>query len=109
GSDRKVVSQGEVDDRHPSFSPDGTRLAGDAGTEIKREIWILDIASGARTQVTSLDAFASFPAWSPDGSKLSFYVYKDGALDVWVVGRDGSSPTQITKGLAAETKSQCTF
>jgi Tol biopolymer transport system component len=109
GSDRKVVSQGDVDDRHPVWSPDGSQLAVDSGTEIKREVWILDITSGQRTQVTRLDAFASFPSWSPDGSKLSFYVYKNGALDVWVVGKDGGSPTQITQTLASETKSQCTF
>jgi Tol biopolymer transport system component len=104
-----VVSQGDVDDRHPSWSPDGTKLAVDSGTEIKREVWILDIASGTRTQITTLDAFASFPSWSPDGSKLSFYIYKNGTLDVWVVGKDGGSPTQITQTLASENKSQCTF
>jgi len=49
GSDRRVISQGDVDDRHPVWSPDSTRLAVDSGTEIKREIWILDIATGQRT------------------------------------------------------------
>jgi Tol biopolymer transport system component len=109
GSNRKILSQGDVDDRHPAWSPDGTKLVVDSGTEIKREIWVLDVATGARTQVTNLGGFASFPAFSPDGSKLSFYNYKNGALDIWTVGVDGSSPAQITQGLASETKSQCTF
>jgi len=109
GSDRRLVSQGDVDDRHPAWTPDGQTLAVDSGTEIKREIWLLDIGSGTRTQVTRVGAFASFPAFSPDGNRLSFYVYQGGALDVWVVGRDGSNPVQLTQSLATEKKSQCTF
>jgi Tol biopolymer transport system component len=109
GSDRRLVSQGVVDDRHPAWSPDGTTLAVDSGTDLKREIVLLDIASGSRTPVTSLDAFASFPSWSPDGNRLSFYVYRQGTLDLWTVNKDGRTLVQLTHGLASETKSQCTF
>jgi TolB protein len=109
GTDRKLVSQGDVDDRHPAWSPDGNRLAIDTGTELKREIAIIDVASGARTQVTRMDAFASFPAWSPDGSRLSFYVYQKAALDIWTVNTDGTKPVQMTQTLASEQKNQCTF
>lgn len=109
GSDRKLVSQGSVDDRHPNWSPDGKQLAVDTGTELKREIAIIDLASSARTQITSMDAFATFPAWSPDGSRLSFYVYQQGTLDIWTVNKDGSKPVKMTQALASETKSQCTF
>jgi hypothetical protein len=109
GSDRRLISQGDVDDRHPAWSPDGTKLAIDSGTEVVREIYIVDLAGGTRAQVTRLGAFASFPSWSPDGSKLSFYLYKNGTLDVWTVAKDGSSATQITQQLASESKSQCTF
>jgi TolB protein len=84
-------------------------LAFDTGTELKREIAIVDLASGARTQVTNLDAFASFPAWSPDGARLSFYVYQNGTLDLWTTNRDGTKPVQMTQGLASENRSQCTF
>jgi dipeptidyl aminopeptidase/acylaminoacyl peptidase len=109
GSDRKLISQGTVDDRHPVWSPDGKTLAVDSGTDLKREVWLVDLATNARTQVTHLDAFASFPSWSPDGSKLSFYIYQKGALDLWVVNRDGSNMVQLTQTLASENKSQCTF
>ena len=81
----------------------------DSGTELKREIAIVDVATGARTQVTNMDAFASFPSWSPDGARLSFYIYQKGALDIWTIGADGSKPVKMTQTLASETKSQCTF
>jgi Tol biopolymer transport system component len=109
GANRRLVSQGPVDDRHPAWSPDGTLLAIDSGTELKRDIAIIDVASGARMQVTQLAAFASFPAWSPDGNRLSFYLYQKGALDIWTVNKDGSNLIQMTKTLASENKNQCTF
>jgi Tol biopolymer transport system component len=109
GSDRKLVSQGNVDDRHPSFSPDGKMLAVDSGSELKREITLIDLATLARTQITQLDAFSSFPSWSPDGTRLSFYVYQKGTLDIYTVNKDGSKLLQMTRNLASETKSQCTF
>jgi Tol biopolymer transport system component len=109
GSDRRLVTQGPVDDRHPAWSPDGAVLAVDSGTELQREIWLLDANSGARTQITRVGAFASFPSWSRDGTRLSFYVYQKGALDLWTVNKDGSKPVQMTQTLASENKSQCTF
>ena len=109
GSDRRLVSQGTVDDRHPVWSPDGRLLAVDSGGELKREITLIELSNKARTQITSLDAFASFPSFSPDGSRLSFYVYQKGALELWTVNKDGSKAVQMTRGLASETRSQCTF
>jgi Tol biopolymer transport system component len=109
GSDRRPVSQGDVDDRHAAWSPDGKMLAVDSGTDLQREVTLIDLGSGARTQITSLGAFASFPSWSPDGSRLSFYVYQNGTMELWTVNRDGSKPVQMTQGLASETRSQCTF
>lgn len=109
GSDRKLISQGAVDDRHAVWSPDGKTLAVDSGSDLKREVTLIDIASGGRTQITNLGAFASFPSWSPDGNRLSFYVYQKGTMELWTVNKDGTQPVQMTQGLASETKSQCTF
>jgi Tol biopolymer transport system component len=109
GSDRRLISEGAVDDRHPTWSPDGKLLAVDSGTDLKREIALIDVSTNARTQITTLDAFASFPSFSPDGSRLSFYVYQKGTLELWTVNKDGSKAVQMTNGLASENKSQCTF
>src|SRR5215467_9515061 len=49
GSDRQPVTQAGNDDRHPTWSPDGKQLAVDTGTELKREIALIDLASGKRT------------------------------------------------------------
>jgi Tol biopolymer transport system component len=108
GSDRQLVSQG-TDDRHPFYSPDGKTLAVDTGTDLKREIVLVDLATGQRTTISNLGGFASFPSFSPDGTHVAFYEYQNGALDLWTVNRDGSNPVQMTQTLASENKSQCTF
>ena len=109
GSDRQLVTQGVNDDRHATWSPDSSTLAVDTGTELKREIALIDLKSGNRSVITNIGGFASFPTWSPDGNRLSFYVYQNGALDLWTVNKDGTRALQMTQTLASENKQQCTF
>jgi Tol biopolymer transport system component len=109
GGNVRAATAGDADDRHPAWSPDGKLLAVDSGTSTEREIWIIDVASTHRTQVTRLGAVASFPSWSPDGMRIAFYLYRAGASDLWIVGRDGTGVQQVTQGLATEQAQQCTF
>ncbi|MBU6422973.1 MAG: PD40 domain-containing protein, partial [Chloroflexi bacterium] len=109
GQNARRLSAGNVDDRHPSWSPDGKTIAVDSGTSTQREIWLIDVASTRRTQLTRIGANASFPSWSPDGTRLAFYEYRGGAADLWTIGRDGKGAVPITHGLASEQAQQCTF
>jgi Tol biopolymer transport system component len=119
GNTKQISSGADVDDRHPAWSPDGQAIAVDSGDATHREIWIIDVASQRRTQVTKLGSVATFPSWSPDGKKIAYYVYKasapaatgtfNGTMDIWASARDGSGLVQMTKGLASEANNQCTF
>jgi len=64
------------------LSPDGERLAfqslidGYAGdTSADADIFVVDLASGAITQVTDDSSTASAPVWSADGTRLAFVRY----------------------------------
>ena len=67
-----------VDDvaaRHqtPRISPDGRQVAISAVTAIlRRDLWLLDLATGNRRQVTAEAGDNHSPLWSPDGATLTF-------------------------------------
>src|SRR5207245_1174791 len=109
GGNVRQLTSGDADDRHPTWSPDGKRIAVDSGSDIKRDIWVIDMASRARTQLTRSGAITSFPSWSPDGTRISYYVYRDGAMDIWTTDADGGDTVQLTRQLASERNNQCTF
>jgi Tol biopolymer transport system component len=49
----------------PSWSPDGTRIAFAADGGLDSEIYVLDLASGAVTQLTDNQAEDTMPDWGP--------------------------------------------
>src|SRR5262245_52680247 len=49
-----------------AIAPDGNRYAVIANGDL----WILDISSGTREQITKTLEPESFPGWSPDGKRI---------------------------------------
>src|SRR6185436_5982429 len=70
----------------------------------KSHIWIVDVTSGATTQLTSGDQWNdSDPQWSPDGTRIAFVSNRTGKesdgddnSDVWVVPASGGEPVCIS-------------
>jgi Tol biopolymer transport system component len=109
GGNVNQLTSGNADDRHPAWSPDGKFVAVDSGDAGNREIWMIEVSSKRRTQVTRLGAIASFPSWSPDGKKLGFYLYQAGSMDIWLTSPDGRTSSRLTHDFASESNNQCTF
>ncbi len=57
----------------PRVSPDGGRIA---YTDQDGVVWVLDVASGATTQVTPTLFMPGRPTWSPDGRTLALAAVK---------------------------------
>ena len=73
GSWRNLTRTPGVADRHPAWSPDGSRIAwfNDAADEYGLVIAEQDGANPRRIEITE-PSFYFRPEWSPDGSKLAF-------------------------------------
>lgn len=78
------LTDGEWDDKEPSISPDGTRIAYSSHKRGQWDIFVLDLVTGESTQITNDRDYDGAPAWSPDGKWLVFESYVDGNLDIYL-------------------------
>ncbi len=88
----------EAVEQQAVWSPDGTKVAYSgrpAGGKLR--IWVVDVASGARTPVTDGTSSDEHPAWSPDGRYLAFSSTRDGNPELYVMRADGSGQTRVTR------------
>ncbi|MFN0059381.1 MAG: TolB family protein [Planctomycetota bacterium] len=88
-----------VEAQHPSWSPDGTRLAYSRRSPVtgEWEIWILTIASHASERVTE----GLFPVFSPAGDKLVFQRHRARDAEwfsIWTIDLNGTHEQEIVSG-----------
>ena len=55
-----------------NLSPDGTQVAVAVESSVNRDLWVYDLARGARERLTLDPAVDSTPVWSPDGERVAF-------------------------------------
>jgi dipeptidyl aminopeptidase/acylaminoacyl peptidase len=68
GGTAKELDLGSGNQSRPRFSPDGKRLAYQSGSQV----WILDLSSKQKRQLTKLSGGAGGQTWSPDGKWIAF-------------------------------------
>jgi len=88
----------------PTWSPDGAQVAYLSFETNLPRIYIQDIASGQRRQITDFPGINSSPVWSPDGTKLAMVLSKDGSPDVYVMDLMTNQLTRLTDHPRAETE-----
>jgi Tol biopolymer transport system component len=100
---------------YPAWSPDGTRIVFEAAIGSTYDIFVVELASGEVTRLTSAPGDDSWPAWSPDGSRIAFSSERDDCQlaprdqdcwddgepndfhrDIWVMRPDGSDQRRVT-------------
>lgn len=76
---RQLLADPEWHYKHPVYDPQGMLMAyfSDEGSEGVFHLWLLDLASEERKQLTSGDTHQHcHPAFSPDGKRLVFHAYQ---------------------------------
>jgi TolB protein len=88
----------------PRFAPDGKRIAYVSFEQKRPRIFIQNIDTGRREQVTNFEGLNGAPAWSPDGSRLAFVLSKDGNPDLYVMNVASRQISRVTAGPGINTE-----
>ena len=76
----------------PALSPDGLRVAVIRNDQGKTHVWVVDVATGKGSQISSGDAPHTSPVWSPDGKQLAYISNQN---EVYRKASDGSGREEL--------------
>lgn len=88
----------------PAWSPDARRVAYVSFETSRPAIFIQEIATGKREQVTNFSGLNGAPAWSPDGKKLAMVLSKDGNPEIYTLDLSSRIFTRLTNHFAIDTE-----
>jgi Tol biopolymer transport system component len=100
GTGLKQLTSGPFDDREPAWSHDGTKVAfssdrGDGLTTGNYNVWVLDLASGAYTQLTTDRGNDYMPTWGPGDREVAFIGTRNGEQGVYAVALAGLAERKV--------------
>lgn len=82
--------------RNPSLSPDGTWVVFESDRESFRDLYRLELSTGAVTRLTHEPSGAFEPSVSPDGRRIAFVGTADGDPEIYVMNTDGAGRERLT-------------
>jgi len=96
GAGRRVTTSGY--NTNPSMSPDGKLIAFTKQLGGAQKVFVMDLATGQETQVTSGGGSDENPSFSPDGYFIAFSSTRSGQKKIFVTTRHGAPPVMIPTG-----------
>jgi len=88
----------------PRFAPDGKRIAYVSFEQKRPRIFVQNIDTGRRDQITNFEGLNGAPAFSPDGSRLAVVLSKDGNPEIYVMNLGSRQLTRVTNSPAIDTE-----
>jgi len=88
----------------PSFSPDGKRIAYVSFEQKRPRIFVQNMDTGQREQITNYEGLNGAPAWSPDGQRLAFVLSRDGNPEIYVMEMGSRQVRRVTHHAAIDTE-----
>lgn len=93
------------DDKWPTYSPDGNRIAFQSNPiGGNTDVFVMNADGSNVIQLTTHTALDQMPAWSPDGTEIAFMSSRDGNPNIYKMMANGSGQTALTTHSAADAR-----
>ncbi len=101
GSNKTQLTHNDVDDGHPTWSPNGRQIAFSSMVEDIYQIFIMDAAGGTAKQLTFSNTSHYHPTFSSDGKRIIYVSNAHNHYTLWMMNADGTNKTQLTNHIGA--------
>jgi TolB protein len=101
GNNKVYLTQNDSFNKHPRYSPDGTKIVYMSKSNWYNNIWIMDSNGDNKQNLTNnTDINNYYPEFSPDGSKIVYHKHFNGNLQICIMNSDGTGKSILTSGIS---------
>ncbi len=104
GANARVILQSHEPILSPSWSRDGNNLAYVSFETGRPAIYIQNLVTGKRTQMTNFRGLNGAPSWSPDGKRLALTLSKDGNPEIYTLDIASRKLSRVTRHYGIDTE-----
>lgn len=104
GENESVLLRSSEPLMSPAWSPDGNKLAYVSFENGNSQIFMQDIYSKSRTELTNFPGINGSPAFSPDGRQLAMVLSKDGNAEIYVLDIASRQIKRMTRNKNIDTE-----
>ena len=101
GTNKTQLTHNNVDDGHPTWSPNGKQIAFTSMMENIYQIFVVNAAGGTAKQLTFSDTSHYHPTFTPDGKRIIYVSSGDNHYTIWMMNVDGTNKTRLTNHIGA--------
>jgi TolB protein len=92
----RVVAGSPANENVNAWLPDGSGLIYNKGTIRGEEMWVYNLADGARSKLFDVEGSVFYGYPSTDGKWIAYTLTKDGNSTLWLFDRDKKTHRQLT-------------